>query len=177
MPKLTLKHIYFCRHGLSVLNQEGKWAGSIETPLTPEGRKQAREAGRAAEKLQIDHIICSPLARAHDTAKIIAKAIGYPLDKLDVNSLVTERHFGVLEGQLYQPDFDLNGISGAEALDTLLNRARLTLKHLDTINAETVLVVSHGGFGRALRHVLHPDIPYHGASSGRFENAQIVKLL
>ncbi len=64
-----MKHLYFCRHGLSVLNKEGKWAGSTETPLTVEGRTQAKLAGKAAQNLKIDYIICSPLSRAHDTAK------------------------------------------------------------------------------------------------------------
>jgi uncharacterized phosphatase len=169
-----MKHVYFCRHGLSQLNLDGKWAGSTETPLTAEGRKQAKLAGLEAKKLDIDYILCSPLSRAHDTARIIAGEIGYPVHDIDVNSLVVERHFGSLEGQTWDPDLNLDGISDMETEDSLLERARLTLKHLETIDAGNILIVSHGSFGRAFRHILHPEIPFRG--SDRFHNAQIVRL-
>lgn len=170
-----MRHLYFCRHGQSVLNVEGKFAGSIETPLTKEGRGQARHAGIAAKNLGVGYIICSPLSRAHDTARIIAKEIGYPEKEIDVNSLVVERHFGELEGKTWQADMNLDDIVDIEAVDTLLERAKLTLNHLRTIQADTILVVSHGAFGRALRHIVNPDIPFHG--SERFENAKLIKLL
>ncbi|HSH55878.1 MAG TPA: histidine phosphatase family protein [Candidatus Limnocylindrales bacterium] len=169
-----MKHLYFCRHGLSELNKAGRWAGSIETPLTDEGRKQAKLAGLAAKDFGIDYILCSPLSRAHETAAIIADVIGYPLEKLDINSLVVERHFGMLEGQPWQPDLDLDGIADIETVDSLMERAYLTLKHLKAVDADTILVVSHGSFGRALRHVANPSIPFKGS---RFENAKIERLL
>ncbi len=168
-------HLYFCRHGLSQLNKEGRWAGSTETPLTDEGKHQAKQAGQAAKSFDIDYILCSPLSRAHDTARIIAREIGYPVDEIDVNSLVIERHFGALEGEPWDPDLNLDGIADIETVDSILERARLTLKHLETVDADTILIVSHGSFGRAFRHILHPDIPFHG--SERFENAKIVQLL
>lgn len=169
-----MKHIYFCRHGQSQLNVEGKWAGSTETPLTGEGRAQAEAAGEQAKELHIDYILCSPLSRAHETAEIIAKKIGHPLHELDKNSLVIERHFGPLEGQLWQPDFDMDGIADVETVDSVIERARQAVRHIETLDATTILVVSHSSFGRALRHVLNPDIPFHG--SARFQNAHIVKL-
>lgn len=170
-----MNHLYFCRHGESELNAVGKWAGSTETPLTKEGRKQAELAGKEAKKLGVDYILCSPLSRAYDTAKIIAKEIGYPEKDIDVNSLVIERHFGEREGTPWEPDLDMDGIADAERSDTVLERVHLTLKHLSTVEANTILVVSHGHFGRVLRHVLHPEIPLKG--SPRFDNAKVVKLI
>jgi broad specificity phosphatase PhoE len=170
-----MKHLYFCRHGESQLNVEKRWAGSSETPLTTEGRQQAKQAGQNAKALGIEYILCSPLSRAQDTAKIIAEEIGYPEHDIDVNSLVMERHFGELEGMPWEPDFNMDGISDAETTDSILERVKLTLKHLQTLPVDTVLIVSHGHFGRVLRHILSPDIPLHG--SERFENAKIVKLL
>lgn len=172
-----MRHLYFCRHGLSQLNAEQRWAGagSPHTPLTAEGRMQAKKAGEAARKLGIEYILSSPLVRAHDTAIIIAKTIGYPVEKIDVSSLLVERHFGEREGKDWEPDFNMDGIADAETHDSMLERARLTVKHLETLPVDTILVVSHGHFGRVLRHVLNPAIPILG--SERFENAQIVKLL
>lgn len=169
-----MKNLYFCRHGLSQLNLEGRWAGSTETPLTDEGRAQAEAAGEKANELGIDYILCSPLSRAHETARIIARKIGYPEDQIDVNSLVVERHFGELEGEPWQPDLDLDGFADIETMDTIKERAKLTLEHLGTIDADNILVVSHGQFGRVLRHMVHPELPIKG--SPRFGNAEIVQL-
>ena len=56
--------IYFTRHGQTVWNVENKICGATDSPLTEEGRRQARELGRkiAAEGLPIDKILCSPLS-------------------------------------------------------------------------------------------------------------------
>ena len=170
-----MKHLYFCRHGQSVLNQQGRLAGSTETPLTDDGRLQARLAGQSATDFGIDYIVCSPQSRALETAQIIARELGYPETKLDINSLVIERHFGAMEGHAWHPDLNLDGIIDAETVDSVIERARMTLKHLETVDADTVLIVSHGSFGRALRHIIHPEIPF--ARVNRFENAQIVKLV
>lgn len=169
-----MKHLYFCRHGQSERNVANVWTGSTESPLTDAGREQARIAGQSAKDLGIQYILCSPQSRAHETAEIIAKEIGYPVDKLDINSLVVERHFGAMEGQPWDPDFDMDGVADAETTDSLFERARLTLKHLETVPADTILVVSHGSFGRAFRHILHPEIPFKTPS---LPNATIVKLL
>lgn len=170
-----MKHLYFCRHGECEFNAEARWAGSSETPLTQKGIQQSREAGKTAKELGIDYIIASPLSRAYDTAKIIAETIGYPVDRIDANSLLVERHFGSLEAQPWEPDFDMDGIADAEASDSVRERVHLALKHLETIPAKNILVVSHGHFGRVLRHELHPDIPLKG--SPRFPNAEIVQLV
>lgn len=152
-------------------------AGS-DTPLAPEGRDQAKAAGIAAKDLHIDYIISSPLIRAHDTARIIAKEIGYPEDKIEVNSLLLERHFGPLEGTPWTPDLNLDGISDVETRESVLERARLALEHLKTLDAENILVASHGTFGHALRHILMPGTPYKVTpTSDRFPNGQIVQLL
>jgi broad specificity phosphatase PhoE len=170
-----MQHLYFCRHGEAEFNAQARWAGSTETPLTPKGVKQAKHAGNEAKALQIDYIIASPLSRAYDTAKIIAKAIGYPIDQIDVNSLLVERHFGSLEAQPWEPDFDMDGIADAEPADSVAERARLTLKHLETIPAANILIVSHGHFGRVFRHELHPEIPLR--PSPKFPNGEIIQLI
>lgn len=171
-----MKHVYFCRHGLTQLNVDGKFAGAgTETPLTREGRLQAKQAGQEAKRLGIQHIVSSTQGRAHETAKIIAEEIGYPPEKIELNSLAVERHFGSLEGEAWGPDFDLDGFTDVETHDSVINRARLLIEHLETIDADTILIVSHGAFGRGLRHALNPTIPFRG--SDKFVNARITKLL
>jgi uncharacterized phosphatase len=172
---ITMKQLYFCRHGLSQFGLEGKWAGSSETPLAPEGRQQAKTAGSAAKLYNIEYIMSSPLSRAHETAKIIAREIDYPENKIELSHWLVERDFGELEGTPYDPvRTDFSQVRGIESLENLFERARLALKHLHTLDADTILIVSHGSFGRALRHVINPKIPFNG--SRKFENAKIVRL-
>ena len=161
------------------MNKQGLWSGTTETPLSPEGRRQAKAAGRQAKDLNIDYIVCSPLSRAHDTAKIVAAEIGYPLDKIHVNDLFIERHWGSLEGQPWSPDLDLDGFSDIESKDTIIERARLALEFLKTVEAQNILVVSHGSFGRAMRHHLidHPYTNKRLPDEAGIPNAEIVQWL
>lgn len=170
-----MKHLYFVRHGLSVMNKKGVFSGRTETPLDTEGIAQAQAAGREAKNLQIDLIISSPMERCRETATIIANAIGYPLDEIVFEDLFMERAFGVLEGTAYRTDMDLDGHEGVETADHIIKRAKTGVKYLRSLDHNNILIVSHGAIGRALRHALHPEIPYF--ESERFENAKIVQLL
>lgn len=167
-----MKTIYFIRHGLSELNAKGKIAGHTETPLTKVGREQAKLAGNQAKALGIEHIITSPLSRAYETAKIMAQEVGYPLKNIEVNPLFVERNFGVMEMQPYQPDTDYDGITDAEATDVLLARAEQAVNYLKSLPYNKILVVSHGSTGRALRHHLVPDQPFHAPI--KYANAEII---
>ena len=169
-----MKHLYFVRHGQSEMNKAGLRAGQVETPLTEEGREQAERAGLKAIGLHIDHIISSPYSRAHDTAKIIAAAIGYPAGKIELNSLLVERNFGALEGVPWEPDLNMDGIADAESTDTLYERTLLVYEYLLTLDADNILVVGHSSSGRMLRHIADPGTPFHGSPS--FPNAEIVRL-
>jgi uncharacterized phosphatase len=174
-----MKKLYFIRHGLSEMNIEGRWSGTSETPLSAEGRKQARSAGRQAKGLAIDYIVCSPLSRALETAKIIAGEIGYPVEKIHTNSLFIERHWGELEGKKWNPDLDLDGVVDIETRDTILERAKLAIEFLETLDAHNILVVSHGSFGRAMRHHLtdHTYENQRSESDKGIPNAQIIQWI
>lgn len=177
-----MKHLYFCRHGRSEGNEAGVYSGHTDTPLTEEGREQARLAGEYARSLHIDHIIASPLSRAHDTARIIAKEIGYPSGKIELNSLIMERNFGSLEGKTWTPDFNVDGIADVETHESLKKRVQLAYEYIQSLSAQNILVVSHGATGRMFRHVVDPTTPYFSEDPElrlkyRFENAKIVRLV
>lgn len=169
-----MKKLYFIRHGLSEMNVQGVWSGQIETPLTQEGRAQARAAGKQLKDkgITIDYIVSSPLSRAHETAQIIAKQIDYPLEKIETNPLFLERSFGSLEGQPWNPDLNLDGIADIETTDTILKRARMALNYLESLDHETILLTAHSSIGRAIRHHLFEDQPYH-AYMNKLENAVV----
>lgn len=68
-------HFYFVRHGQTVWNVENKICGATDSPLTEHGREQAKETGRKIieDGIKADEILCSPLSRAADTARIISE--------------------------------------------------------------------------------------------------------
>ena len=162
-----MKKLYFIRHGLSEGNKQGIWSGRVDTPLSEEGRRQARESGRKAKDLGIDLIISSPLSRAKETAELVAAEIGYPKNKIMYSDLLIERHFGDLEGTPHgesDESLDLDTIPNVETKAMLLDRADRALKFLEQSKAQNILIVSHGSFGRAMRHHLH-DIPFVNSKS------------
>jgi uncharacterized phosphatase len=174
-----MKRLYFIRHGLSQGNIDGVWSGTIDTPLSPLGKKQAKEAGQKAKGLRIDYIISSPLSRAHDTAKIVAKEIGCLADKIHINELFIERHFGELEGKPWAPDLNLDGITDIETVDTLLERARLALEYIKTLPEENILIVSHGCFGRAIISNI-PGEKFHNHNPPKtalLPNAEVIRWI
>lgn len=67
--------VYFLRHGLA---DRSAWDGDdFQRPLTPEGRDRMKRTARTLERLDlgIDHVVSSPLARARQTAEIVAKRL------------------------------------------------------------------------------------------------------
>lgn len=174
-----MKRLYYVRHGSTEANEAGIWSGTMETPLSPKGKQQAKEAGQVARELGIDLLICSPLGRTRETAKHIAEAIDYPLDKIEYNSLFIERHFGQMEGQPWEIDADVDGFVDIETRDSVLNRAKLALEYIQSLEADNILVVSHGSFGRALRSLTHPHLPFEarGTNKTKLKNAEIIQLI
>jgi broad specificity phosphatase PhoE len=159
-----MKKLFYVRHGQTPFNVEGKLSGQIETPLTDAGKQQALITGQKLnnEVEHIDHIVCSPLSRAYETAKIIAKQIGYPEKYIELNPLFLERTFGVLEGHssteyLADPKKykELDDVEGSESIEQLQQRAAKAFEYVKTINKDNVLIVSHGAFGRAFRRTVN----------------------
>jgi phosphohistidine phosphatase len=68
--------IYFLRHGVAV--EPGDWRGNDSSrPLTDDGRERMAREAKALRKLELDldAIVTSPLARARETAEIVASAL------------------------------------------------------------------------------------------------------
>ena len=69
--------IYLVRHGETEWNAQGRFQGCLDSPLTPNGREQARQIGmllaRVLEGYRGVTMHVSPLGRACETAEIIRK--------------------------------------------------------------------------------------------------------
>lgn len=165
------------------MNTQALYAGMTDTPLTDEGKEQAKKAGQQAKDLGIDLILCSPLSRAHDTAKIIAKEIGYPVDEIEVVPDLVERNFGALEGTKWSKESPLKGnvpgttvdIDGIEQIEQILERAAKVIAHTKNhpSKAKHILLVAHGAIGRALRYHAVPEADYEEA----FPNAELMRWI
>lgn len=183
-----MKTIYFVRHGESEFNVNRFKAGSSNTPLTQRGRDQAKQTGANAQKkgIKVDIVISSPLDRAHDTAKIIAEHIDYPLEEILLDEMLRERNFGAAEGrninhlgisdeEYMNNPFSLDHLDGVEKITDLQYRANKLWQQLLERPEKTILIVSHGAFGRSVMRAaknapLSEDVGY-------INNAEVIRLI
>jgi probable phosphoglycerate mutase len=170
-----MKHLYFMRHGLSEMNKRGLFSGRIDTPLAKEGIVQCQEAGHAFRGTKVDLMVSSPMMRAFESAKIVAGEIDYPEDRIILSELLMERDLGSLEGSNYIKGLPLNRYDGVEHSDNLIERAKQALEFLNNLQADSILIVSHGAIGRAIKYVIDPSLDFNHITG--FANADIIKLV
>lgn len=95
MNKLVL-----IRHGESTWNQENRFTGWIDVPLTQKGKNEARSAGQCLKNanFSFDLAFTSVLQRAIDTLSLALSAMN--LDKIPTiqSWRLNERHYGGLAG-------------------------------------------------------------------------------
>ncbi len=154
--------ITLVRHGQTDWNLARRIQGSTDIALNETGRADAAAAAEALGTSEHHALYASPLARAQETARIIAARLG--LGEPELLHDMREREFGEGEGLLvdeYLERFENWQVapSGAETLGVVRDRA---LGALDIIarasrgrsapRAESVIVVTHGGVIRSLLH-------------------------
>lgn len=67
----SMLNVYLLRHGETLWNADGnRYCGRTDIPLTAKGIEQAKAVQRQLVNVTIDGVYSSPLARAHETAKI-----------------------------------------------------------------------------------------------------------
>ncbi|RJP51075.1 MAG: histidine phosphatase family protein [Anaerolineaceae bacterium] len=152
---MSSRHYYvtFLRHGESVGNQENRFQGQADFPLTEKGRAQARAlaAQWQTEKVTFNQCFASPLLRAKETAEIVSAALNVPLV---VDPLWMEMDNGRLAGlrddeiAWNEPKFITPytrfGETGESRLEVYLRAGRAIQSILDRPPGR-YLVVSHGG--------------------------------
>lgn len=184
------KTLYLMRHGQTLFNFRKKIQGACDSPLTEEGKRQARIAGLYFKEngIKFDHAYSSTQERASDTLEIVTD-FKMPYERLKG---IKEWNFGLFEGE----SEDLNppresyseffvkykGESGKQ----VEQRMTETLTEImERENHETVLAVSHGGacYTFMLKHA--PDFPFSGIpncsifkyeyENGKFTLKELVK--
>lgn len=175
------------RHGETAWNSDGRYQGQTDVPLNATGHAQAAQVARALAEEPLDAVYSSDLARAMQTAQVLASQVGVPL-RIDAD--LREQHFGFFQGLLAseidarwpddhrrwlrrEPDF---GPPGGESRKTFSDRCvgavlRLAREH----PGETLAIVCHGGVLDALYRAAH-GLPLDVPRKWALDNAGISRL-
>ena len=158
---MELTELLLVRHGETDWNRDRRFQGHADPSLNEAGREQARALAEELAGAQIAIVYTSDLARARETAEIVAASIG-----TDVVSLRALREIDVGEWQgLTWPEIEARYPDGArrwhedgcgweagETYDQLAERIVAALRQIASDHpAQRVLIVGHGGTIRATR--------------------------
>jgi len=157
------------RHGQSTWNAENRFTGWVDTPLSANGREEARLGGQrlASQRVHVDRAFTSTLVRAIDTGRIVLDELGqHALDQVRAWQL-NERFYGALTGRnkaqtaeefgaeqvhIWRRSYDISPPGGESLADT----AKRTLPYFNeivlpaTLEVATVLVSAHGNSLRSI---------------------------
>ena len=174
--------ILLIRHGQSTWNAEGRMQGWADPPLSRAGAGQAALLGRrlgAEGPGSVVGVVSSDLARASETAAILAEACGCPAPPVDAR--LREREIGWLTGltdeearRTYPAEVAAwreqrqSRPPGGESNESVLRRAHAALDALAEAArggpaGGVVVAVTHGGLMSALEREA-------GAGPGGFRN-------
>lgn len=175
------------RHGETAWNSDGRYQGQTDVVLNATGHAQAAWVARALARERLHAVYSSDLARAVQTARILAAQARVPL-RLDAD--LREQHFGVFQGLLAseiqerwpddhrrwlrrEPDF---GPPGGETRRAFSDRCvgavlRLARGH----PGQTVAIVCHGGVLDCLYRAAH-GLPLDAPRKWALDNAGISRL-
>lgn len=151
-----MKTIYLIRHGESEINVGSTFMDDDPPPLTAKGVEQADAVAERCARLTIDTIIASTMVRAQQTAEIIGKRIGKPVELS--GEFVERRKPSSLTGRSKN---DVAGMAALEMLEetyrtdtpefrAIRERAGRALSLLENRPGRNILVVTHGFFMRTL---------------------------
>ena len=147
--------ILLVRHGETDWNLQRRVQGHSDTPLNDTGRAQALALAETLDDVELDAVYASDLARAFETAQVIAQRHGLPVTSVPG---LRERHFGTWEGLTDTEIFERYPAvkSGApwgdaETQDEMRERVLGALREIAAAHPDgRVLVVTHGGPVRRL---------------------------
>ena len=152
--------ILIARHGQSDWNQEKRWQGYADRPLTERGREQAQALADRLSHIELDAVYSSDLQRARDTAAVVAESQGLELRQLPELREVDVGSWSGLTRAEAEERFPegfaqwRDGYPGWEDGETYEAMTDRVLRAVGEIAAEhesgRVLVVSHGGPIRAM---------------------------
>ena len=153
--------IFFIRHGETTGDVENRYGGIYDDQLSAHGIEQGQELAEILKNKGIEIIYSSPLIRAIETAKILAREINCAIEIED--NLKERNQYGILSGlekeeakekypQLVGLLKDrLNTMQGAESYEDFSQRISQVWEKIISENKfQTICLLSHGGPLRVL---------------------------
>ncbi|MBN2071024.1 MAG: histidine phosphatase family protein [Candidatus Krumholzibacteriota bacterium] len=155
MKDMTRK-VHLVRHGESKWNSERRVQKNTDgVPLSDRGRRQAQLLGARLETVPFDHVFCSDVQRAAETARI-ALGESYPIG---FSSELREIALGAWEGRLVSEiEAETPGImerwfkapstveiDGAEKFFDFHRRVVDEVERITGSTSGDLLIISHGG--------------------------------
>jgi len=160
--------IYVVRHGESEDDLSDSYGGAANFRLTDHGRAQAAKSAAKLRGAGLQSIYSSPLARAQESAEIIGRELGLPVET--VFDLRERNTYGVLSGHTKSQARKLFGylldtldfvpgegdrcVPGGEEYGPFIERVRGAFRTVVDAAAaaglEKIAVVTHGKFTKGL---------------------------
>ena len=136
------------RHGETDWNADGRLQGHTDRPLSDFGRRQARQLAEELTNESLEAIYASDLARARETAEIVAKRLGLPVV---LEPELREKDWGTWEGltAVERDRVEFVGESTEAHQERILDALRRISEHHP--DGGRVLVVTHGGSMRRVQ--------------------------
>ena len=164
---MGVDYLFLVRHGETKANVRGIEAGPMDYPLTKKGVKDASFMARTLSKTKIDAVYSSPVFRAVETAKILARPHDLKVKTLEE---LTEakikpqfvgkkgRHHILTDPEAYSETNEELLARTARAVEIVRKRAEgnvIMVSHGDVITAMLERVVERSAAKKY--YVLHPD--------------------
>lgn len=148
-------NLFFTRHGETEWNVAGILQGWGDSNLTNEGKRRAEKLGERLRDVDFDIFYSSPQGRALETAKLIR---GDKDTKIVTHDGLKELGLGLWEGMDLEAIEDLYPIEyylyrnkpslyeplDGESFQDLFKRVKAFLEEIVAMDAENILIVSHG---------------------------------
>ncbi len=151
--------LLLARHGETDWNRELRFQGHADPPLNDVGRRQALELAAAVSDERVAAVYSSDLRRAHETARIVAEALGLEVTVLpDLREIDVGSWSGLTRDEIAErfPEGFARWLEGERGHDGETREA-LRARVVDAAEriaaahpGERVLIVTHGGALRAL---------------------------
>jgi broad specificity phosphatase PhoE len=153
--------VFLARHAQTEWNRQRRRQGQLDSPLTAEGRAEARELAKVVTELPVDGVFSSPLGRAATTATLMAEQTGMSVTIVED---LAEIHHGKMAGlTTLEIDRQFPGqmrrradnkyewcFPGGESYAHVDRRASAALSQIASHGARRPLLISHEMIGRML---------------------------
>jgi len=179
-------NIYIVRHGQTFTNLEKLVCGQFDTVMTELGHKQVSESSKKISNIKFNHLYCSTLIRAKETAKYFTKIENFILvDEIkemntgEYSSLTVDRLWEIEPKLKYQGRFQFEKYPNGESLSILFKRISNWFNQniIEKWKSnDNILVVGHEAtIVCAIHHFL--QIPLENYPSFKILNGGIVKII